>query len=138
MPLMAFSLKLIPNELQKYLVREHEETIYASSDYAHMAGPGDVNTGRAWRTVRRPSDMVCALVGPFSNHNLPLLYRMNMRNKYENTDLRRIRARHTGRFLCEVQALHYVHLQILTPFQCWVLKVSMCLCHTSQLSLPAP
>ena len=24
-----------------------------------MAGPGDVDAGRAWRTVRRPSDMVC-------------------------------------------------------------------------------
>lgn len=24
-----------------------------------MAGPGDVNAGKAWRTVRRPSDMVC-------------------------------------------------------------------------------
>ena len=67
------SLKLIPNELQKYLVREHEETIYASSDYAHMAGPGDVNTGRAWRTVRRPSDMVYAFIGPFFEPQLTLV-----------------------------------------------------------------
>ncbi|ESK93623.1 gtp binding protein [Moniliophthora roreri MCA 2997] len=40
----------------KYLVRERE-AIYASSDVSHMAGPGDVNAGKAWRTVRRPSDM---------------------------------------------------------------------------------
>ncbi|KAK0195629.1 hypothetical protein F5146DRAFT_1133089 [Armillaria mellea] len=40
----------------KYHVRQHEGTIYASSD-SHMAGPGDVNAGKAWRPVRRPSDM---------------------------------------------------------------------------------
>ena len=48
--------------LQKYHVREHETTIYASSSdekVSHMAGPGDVDAGRAWRTLRRPSDMVC-------------------------------------------------------------------------------
>ncbi|KAF9478826.1 hypothetical protein BDN70DRAFT_986033 [Pholiota conissans] len=46
--------------VSKYHVREHVGTIYASSSdekVAHMAGPGDVNPGRAWRTVRRPSDM---------------------------------------------------------------------------------
>ncbi|KAJ3808317.1 hypothetical protein F5876DRAFT_46244 [Lentinula aff. lateritia] len=42
---------------KKYFIREHEGTIYASSDVSHMAGPGDVNAGKAWRTVRRPSDM---------------------------------------------------------------------------------
>ncbi|RDB25315.1 Bud site selection protein BUD4 [Hypsizygus marmoreus] len=45
----------------KYLVRERQGTIYASSSdldgVSHMVGPGDVNTGRAWRAVRRPSDM---------------------------------------------------------------------------------
>lgn len=47
--------------LQKYHVREHEITIYASSSderVSHIAGPGDVDVGKAWRTVRRPSDMV--------------------------------------------------------------------------------
>ncbi|KAK7473042.1 Bud site selection protein bud4 [Stygiomarasmius scandens] len=45
---------------KKYHIREHEGTIYASADadkVSHMAGPGDVNAGKAWRTVRRPSDM---------------------------------------------------------------------------------
>ncbi|KAJ3998717.1 hypothetical protein F5050DRAFT_1798250 [Lentinula boryana] len=42
---------------KKYFIREHEGTIYASSEVSHMAGPGDVNAGKAWRTVRRPSDM---------------------------------------------------------------------------------
>lgn len=45
----------------KYQVREREGTIYASSSgpdgVAHMSGPGDVNAGKAWRAVRRPSDM---------------------------------------------------------------------------------
>ncbi|KAI0314674.1 hypothetical protein OF83DRAFT_421696 [Amylostereum chailletii] len=43
----------------KYQIREHE-TIYASSDadkVSHMGSAGDVDSGRAWRTVRRPSDM---------------------------------------------------------------------------------
>jgi len=41
-------------------VRQHSETIYASSDadkVSHIDGAGDVDNGRAWRTVRRPSDM---------------------------------------------------------------------------------
>jgi hypothetical protein len=46
---------------QKYHVREHETTIYASLDgdrVSHMPGAGDLNSGRAWKPVRRPSDMV--------------------------------------------------------------------------------
>ncbi|KAI0056363.1 hypothetical protein BV25DRAFT_1832375 [Artomyces pyxidatus] len=44
----------------KYLVRERGETIYASSDadkVSHMSGAGDLDNGKAWKTVRRPSDM---------------------------------------------------------------------------------
>ncbi|KAF5322477.1 hypothetical protein D9619_001548 [Psilocybe cf. subviscida] len=44
----------------KYHVRERETTIYATSSedrISHMAGPGDINTSRPWRPVRRPSDM---------------------------------------------------------------------------------
>ncbi|KAF5351942.1 hypothetical protein D9756_007598 [Leucocoprinus leucothites] len=44
----------------KYQVREHEGTIYASASdnkVSHMPSAGDLETGRAWRTVRRPSDM---------------------------------------------------------------------------------
>lgn len=43
----------------KYQVRERE-VIYASSDVervSHMSSAGDVNTGKAWKPVRRPSDM---------------------------------------------------------------------------------
>ncbi|KAF8308284.1 hypothetical protein DL93DRAFT_2171244 [Clavulina sp. PMI_390] len=44
---------------RKYLLRERPETIYASYDskVAHHGVAGDVDTGKAWRTVRRPSDM---------------------------------------------------------------------------------
>ncbi|KAL0581895.1 Bud site selection protein bud4 [Marasmius crinis-equi] len=41
---------------KKYHIRERE-AIYASSTVSHMAGPGDVNVGKAWRPIRRPSDM---------------------------------------------------------------------------------
>lgn len=50
---------------QKYHVREHSETIYASSDadpIKHMQGAGDVDAGKAWKSVRRPSDMVRVLL----------------------------------------------------------------------------
>ncbi|KAJ3829620.1 hypothetical protein F5880DRAFT_281351 [Lentinula raphanica] len=47
----------VDKKKKKYFIREHEGTIYASSEVSHMAGPGDVNAGKAWRTVRRPSDM---------------------------------------------------------------------------------
>ncbi|KAK2464216.1 hypothetical protein APHAL10511_003673 [Amanita phalloides] len=50
-----------PQKKAGYQVREREATIYASSSdpdgVSHMTGPGDVNTGKAWRAVRKPSDM---------------------------------------------------------------------------------
>ncbi|CDO76943.1 hypothetical protein BN946_scf184709.g5 [Trametes cinnabarina] len=49
-----------PKRSQKYHVREHSETIYASADgdrISHMGGAGDVDAGKAWRTLRRPSDI---------------------------------------------------------------------------------
>lgn len=53
-------LRKLGASTSKYHVREHSETIYASSDndrVSHMDGAGDLNGGKAWRTVRRPSDM---------------------------------------------------------------------------------
>ncbi|KAG6335020.1 hypothetical protein ID866_4065 [Astraeus odoratus] len=44
---------------EKYRIREHE-AIFASADadqISHNSLAGDVNGGKAWRTVRRPSDM---------------------------------------------------------------------------------
>ncbi|KAL1736345.1 hypothetical protein EV714DRAFT_198625 [Schizophyllum commune] len=53
-------MKMDGGNKSKYLIRERE-TIYASSSneerVSHMSGPGDVNVGKAWRPVRRPSDM---------------------------------------------------------------------------------
>ncbi|KAH9846776.1 hypothetical protein C2E23DRAFT_788645 [Lenzites betulinus] len=52
--------KLEAPKRSKYHVREHSETIYASSDadrISHMNGAGDVDTGKVWKSVRRPSDM---------------------------------------------------------------------------------
>jgi len=46
--------------VQKYRIREHE-AIFASADaehVSHLSLAGDVNGGKAWRAVRRPSDMV--------------------------------------------------------------------------------
>ncbi|KAJ7039100.1 hypothetical protein C8F04DRAFT_1087111 [Mycena alexandri] len=47
--------------VQKYHIRQHAGTIYASSSdtdrISHLAGAGDVDAGKAWKTVRRPSDM---------------------------------------------------------------------------------
>ena len=62
--LVYHRLLLMINSHQKYHVREHEGTIYASSDadkVTHIGNVGDVDSGKAWRTVRRPSDMVCHL-----------------------------------------------------------------------------
>ncbi|KAI0090533.1 hypothetical protein BDY19DRAFT_991978 [Irpex rosettiformis] len=44
----------------KYHVRERPETIYASAakdKVTHMDSAGDIDSGKAWRAVRRPSDM---------------------------------------------------------------------------------
>lgn len=44
-----------------YELREHE-VVYASSSaeesISHMSDVGDIDSGRAWKAVRRPSDMV--------------------------------------------------------------------------------
>lgn len=53
----------LPKQKQKYHVRERETMIIASSDadqVHHMSSAGDLNSGKAWRAVRRPSDMVCS------------------------------------------------------------------------------
>ena len=50
---------------QRYHVRERETMIIASSDadqVHHMSSAGDINSGKAWRAVRRPSDMVSLYV----------------------------------------------------------------------------
>ncbi|KAI0301574.1 hypothetical protein B0F90DRAFT_1925455 [Multifurca ochricompacta] len=52
--------KLRGSTKSRYHIRQHSETIYASSDadkVSHINGAGDVDSGKAWRTVRRPSDM---------------------------------------------------------------------------------
>ncbi|KIM75804.1 hypothetical protein PILCRDRAFT_91923 [Piloderma croceum F 1598] len=49
----------VGDDFSKYLVKE-QATIYASSDerrIEHMESAGDVDAGKAWRPVRRPSDM---------------------------------------------------------------------------------
>lgn len=51
--------------LQKYHVRERRETIFASADddrVSHVAGAGDIDSGKAWKTYKRPSDMVSTSV----------------------------------------------------------------------------
>ncbi|KAJ7668522.1 hypothetical protein DFH06DRAFT_982882 [Mycena polygramma] len=53
--------KLEEPHKRKYHIRQHDRMIYASSSetdrISHMAGAGDVDAGKAWRAVRRPSDM---------------------------------------------------------------------------------
>ncbi|KAH9973690.1 hypothetical protein BGW80DRAFT_1305837 [Lactifluus volemus] len=52
--------KLRGSSKGRYHVRQHSETIYASLDadrVSHVDGAGDIDNGRAWRTIRRPSDM---------------------------------------------------------------------------------
>ena len=80
--------------LQKYQVRERAGTIYASSSeekISHMAGPGDVNSGRAWRTVRRPSDMVFFVPSSWPEHAL-----MSVQNEYAK-QIREYRAQDKGK-----------------------------------------
>ena len=47
-------------EQMNYQVREREEMIYAADadNISHIGDAGDIDSGKAWRTVRRPSDMV--------------------------------------------------------------------------------
>lgn len=82
--------------------------IYASSSdpdrVSHMAGPGDVNVGKAWRTVRRPSDMVYYFLNLlYLVKKLNCLFRMNIRNKSKNFVLKRRLERRTAKFLSKVR-----------------------------------
>ncbi|KAG8829883.1 Bud site selection protein bud4, partial [Serendipita sp. 399] len=47
-----------PTNKKSYMMKQRRPTIYASdSRVGHMGTAGDVHGGRAWRAVRRPSDM---------------------------------------------------------------------------------
>ena len=39
-------------------MREHAETIYATADAATSSRSNDGDSQKAWRAIRRPSDMV--------------------------------------------------------------------------------
>lgn len=57
-------LLMICSRGQSYHIK-HKATIYASSDarrVEHMESAGDVNAGKAWKPVRRPSDMVRTII----------------------------------------------------------------------------
>jgi hypothetical protein len=61
---------------QKYAIRQHEELIYASSDgdnldkVSHMDSAGDLDNRKAWRAVRRPSDMVIIPINAIFHANI--------------------------------------------------------------------
>ncbi|KAG8734474.1 Bud site selection protein bud4 [Ceratobasidium sp. 414] len=45
------------SEARSYYLREADHTIYVDDKVKHNRRAGDVDNGKAWRTVRRPSDM---------------------------------------------------------------------------------
>lgn len=116
-------------------MREREEIVYASADVdrvSHMAGPGDVNAGKAWRTVRRPSDMV-SFLSPESNRYLSVLFassRMSTRNKSKSIVFKR-KVKHTARSSSKV-----INRCAL------VIRLSMLICHlvlgVKGIHLPLP
>lgn len=80
---------------QTYHVRERETTIYASSSneqVSHSNGAGDLNTGRAWRAVRRPSDMVWK----FKDNSHNLAHSLLPQNEYAK-QIREYRAQEKGK-----------------------------------------
>jgi hypothetical protein len=109
---VRFSLLVMGEKLtltlftQKYFVREREGTIYASSSdpdcISHMAGPGDVNAGKAWRPVRRPSDMVniILLLLFYSDY---FVLRMNTQSRSRNIAPKKSLVKHMARFSLKVR-----------------------------------
>ncbi|KAI0665699.1 hypothetical protein C8Q78DRAFT_1157498 [Trametes maxima] len=85
--------KLEAPKRSKYHVREHSETIYASSDadrISHMEGAGDVDVGKAWRTLRRPSDMASPSV-----HEGRIVVLTELQNEYSR-QIKELRAQGLG------------------------------------------
>jgi hypothetical protein len=72
--------------------------IIASSDadqVHHMSSAGDLNSGKAWRAVRRPSDMVSSndiLIFTLAD----AVVRMSTRNRFGNSELKNEPERLTG------------------------------------------
>lgn len=72
------------DEKPKYRLRERASTIYATADerISHVRRAGDVDNGKAWRAVRRPSDMVSkAIVSPLTLLLTTLTYRTSTPSK---------------------------------------------------------
>jgi hypothetical protein len=66
------------------MMKQRRPTIYASdSRVGHLGAAGDLHGGRAWRAVRRPSDMVSvSRLGIILVSDPPLCYRMNIPSRF--------------------------------------------------------
>ena len=101
---------------QKYRVREHE-AIFASADaeqVSHTSFAGDVNSGKAWKAVRRPSDMVrlmFVLSTEYTNGS-----RTSMLSRFKSIGLKKNQERHTVKSLLEASICSSFHPRSLTPF----------------------
>lgn len=83
-------------------MRQRSETIYASSDLGHGHPAGELSSSRAWRMVRRPSDMVGILL--FRPHDWSSSSRRtNMRKNSSSCAPKRILANPMGRFSSKVR-----------------------------------
>lgn len=105
---LFFSVVVLISGLLKrmYKLRERENTIYASSDdkVSHMSQAGDIDNGKAWRTVRRPSDMAshcfcCFEMNGFEGSLTNKQTRMNIRVRLRSIGLNINLVRDMERFL---------------------------------------
>lgn len=76
--------------------------IRADDKVGHHRRAGDVDSGKAWRTVRRPSDMV-SLSRP--EHTWADLSRTNMPRRFRRYELRLALPRRMAKYLSRVSCM---------------------------------
>lgn len=68
------------------MLKERGRTIYASD--RRVSGAGDLHVGKAWKVVRRPSDMVRTALTPL--HTLIMLSERALSRNQANSGARRV------------------------------------------------
>ena len=96
--------------------------MYASSSaeesISHMSQVGDLDSGKAWRAVRRPSDMVC-LLSVYIDERLKISCRMSTRVRSKNFVLKRRPERTMARSLSKVTFSNCVFSAIIITYSAY-------------------
>lgn len=97
--------RLPKDQRPKYRLREAASVVYAADEKVSSVGAaGDIDSGKAWKMIRRPSDMVCSI----RSESSPLLTptrRMNTLGRCVSCAHKTSQAKHMARYSYEASLL---------------------------------